>query len=1786
MKGDFTRFRYRPDKHYSSVRQQQGRVWLDSDWNEQIAIQSHLEQTEAIDVIGCCGVPKYSGGFLLTPVSQGGAPDLLISPGRMYVHGLLYELLAGATIPLQRVAPAQARVANLVIDGQPLAANQWVEIFDGETALGIARIASIADLTLTLAWSNSLPASATLRLRRHDSYRTQPDFPLPPEAELTPGTHYLAYLDVWQRHVSAVEDPEIREVALGGPDTTTRTRTIAQVKLRALPAGTPPPTCAQLGRCWSPEGSASSARLRARAEPDPTSADPCIVPARAGYRRLENQLYRVEIHAGSADAGGPTFKWSRDNGSVIYPVAAVNVAQQRITLSQPGRDRYFSLDQDDWVELVDDDYTLRGEADPLLQIAQLDENGTLVELRAAPSATTGQDSTRRPLLRRWDHAAPEGIALVNGALPVSIAEGTWFELEDGVQIFFEPGRSYQRGDFWTIPARTAINDTAGDVLWPRDGDEPRFEARHGTEHHYCALGVLTATGAGWTFTDCRRIFPPLTEIDRGGCCVDVHPGEDIRQAIATVLAAGGGRVCLCAGLHVLAGELDLRGARHLTIGGQGTATILRLLPASDRSSAGIILRGGAHIDFEDLTLVSEDAAALITIYAGEPTTNAPARNSSRAIALRRMTMVNQSNRDVKALRCAIRLADAVNVLIDECHIAAPLGIISLLGEQLPAPPSDAAPGGAEGRQVGFDDLARGQTFRVGERLTSNGVMGETREFTWSNGQTTNQGFARVEAARLSGGSGNELNLNNINLGFAAGGAPWREISAQFGYGGGNLNLSVNGELRNTGSPTALNNQTIGGVAVSVTFAAPGNQRQGVIRLSGAIDRFALGGQEFWIDNLAFAGEPALPPPADYGDGVAELRLIHSRIRFEEAGLAALRADNWLIADCDLRGMNLLPTTVGEHARPGDTLVSHQAWLRRLDETIFAPESRGDRGIALYTYLWHHGELRDSRIESGDGVFAWLWIGGTIAGNQIDVRRLGILAAWLQEAAITGNTIAEITPSKIAEADEGGVIARRLIGDSSRSIALALGGSHRARIETNLLRCDNGLLNVPLSDLYGEIRRFVAIVVMLYETPGGALPVERLAIWMLLEELARITGLRQLRDQLQELLAQFAQSAAPVLFLAAEWLAEFLARQQDAATELALPQIALLLHDNDIAASQRCIALADFIPLGGIRVTHNRLHTVAGQALALNALPLAANVQLTIFAWRFLVQTVERLIERTAAAIGANNALPAAARAALLTLLQTGARLIERWSIQAEGWLEADYRVESNSIRSRATAVESNLFELAVITNQITMQEQPIGATERIDIIRTLDASRALAPIARAARGGATSDLRASARIVAAEPALLRTAAARRDISDAAARIGASGDATLRDNAARLSSAVAARDETATRAEIAKLAAALGQQFSSYGIALSGAGCRAIGNQIIVPPDTDRQTWALGGLRVAIDPQQFILAVVLSMAGGAQSTDAIGITETLIEGNEIIGGAGHGIEARGNGDQPAALFDLKINANQVRGMAGAGILVEETILAAGVDITANHVINCSGIAALAALTDAAGGIVGRNIFFGRLRGNRITGCGAAQPADDAWGIDLDTVFHAALADNAVQNNGAEFDAAERLLLNGGIRVSRAYGEIGVKQCEIVWNRGLALLIDNLTRDEDIDPASLTAMRLALLNTYLKRDAQTPLAPVGLDTASIQGNRIEGLSAKQNNTAVIVGQPAGLLGIVRQVAALLLNNNALAGGILRVEGAQGGVISGNIAAPGGIIAQNPPVPANLVDGLNLPPVTRIP
>jgi hypothetical protein len=96
------------------------------------------------------------------------------------------------------------------------------------------------------------------------------------------------YLDVWERHITCVEDPHIREVALGGPDTTTRAQVVWQVR-SGRPRGSQGPDISGI-----PPRSGTG-RLRAYAGPG-AGPSPCVIAPSSSYRGPENQLYRVEIH--------------------------------------------------------------------------------------------------------------------------------------------------------------------------------------------------------------------------------------------------------------------------------------------------------------------------------------------------------------------------------------------------------------------------------------------------------------------------------------------------------------------------------------------------------------------------------------------------------------------------------------------------------------------------------------------------------------------------------------------------------------------------------------------------------------------------------------------------------------------------------------------------------------------------------------------------------------------------------------------------------------------------------------------------------------------------------------------------------------------------------------------------------------------------------------------------------------------------------------------------------------------------------------------------------------------------------------------------------------------------------------------------------------------------------------------------------------------------------------------------------------------------------------------------
>ncbi len=531
MKADLTRNTFDPFKHFTQVLMQQGRVQLDADWNEQAAILLRRLQALAADLIGQNGGPN--GSFMISPFSPPGK-DFQIAPGHYYVDGILCE--ADATpvslIVPQGAAPNVVQVQNWMLDGTPLDEIVYVEVFQAGTAppYTLAQVSNPDPLKRQLTLSR-LPANFTM-LRRAYTYLTQPDLPAPPALV---ANSYLVYLDLWERHITYVEDDSIREVALGGPDTATRGKIVWQVKV--LSGQEACLAASDLANQFQP---GNRGWLKAQAAPSSQTSDPCITPPDSRYRGAENQLYRVEIHTGSRDAQGnsttPTFKWSRENGSVVFPIVKLTAGTgtTTVTLENLGRDDRSGLKEGDWVETEDDDYVLQNRAENLLQVQSIDRTSMTVTLRDVSSSKVGQDSTKHPLLRRWDHAAgdpAEGGLTLGADNAALVEEDKWLELENGVQIWFQKAddtnnpNTYRTSDYWLIPARTATGNVEWPTATPTDAQgNPVKDSRgnpvivpvalppDGVLHHYAPLAAITVDTNGNVKgepVDCRNPFGSL-----------------------------------------------------------------------------------------------------------------------------------------------------------------------------------------------------------------------------------------------------------------------------------------------------------------------------------------------------------------------------------------------------------------------------------------------------------------------------------------------------------------------------------------------------------------------------------------------------------------------------------------------------------------------------------------------------------------------------------------------------------------------------------------------------------------------------------------------------------------------------------------------------------------------------------------------------------------------------------------------------------------------------------------------------------------------------------------------------------------------------------------------------------------------------------------------------------------------------------------------------------------------------------------------------------------------------
>jgi hypothetical protein len=428
---------------------QQGRVLLDADFNAQGAAFARETRMLIRDLLGPHAGPSNDLGFTLSVVDG----RLAIGYGHYYVDGLL---AANETSP-----------------------------HDTDTVT-----AEIPPLF----------------------YDEQPGYPFPDSiaaADFAVDQPYFFYLDVWEHLETWFERAEIREIALGGPDTVGLVRVAWAVKAVKMPQqkfsaanGLPEKwldaNLQRFSRFFGGPGTARFPEMQAWTDPqDNPDAIPCIVDPLGGYHGLENQLYRVEIHNGTATNGGVTFKWSRENGSVM----AAWTGQDGTDLVVEGvHDTAHGFAAGQWVELSDEVGQLLEQPGVMVRLVKVEQNRLTYDPATASGPIPVRDQMLNPIVRRWDQQGSKTSPLTNGVVPLT--EDSEYTLESGIKIrFLKPSANpatYRTGDYWVIPARTA----SGDIEWPSHmetvgGQSQKvydFRDPDGISHAYCPLAIVTQTG--------------------------------------------------------------------------------------------------------------------------------------------------------------------------------------------------------------------------------------------------------------------------------------------------------------------------------------------------------------------------------------------------------------------------------------------------------------------------------------------------------------------------------------------------------------------------------------------------------------------------------------------------------------------------------------------------------------------------------------------------------------------------------------------------------------------------------------------------------------------------------------------------------------------------------------------------------------------------------------------------------------------------------------------------------------------------------------------------------------------------------------------------------------------------------------------------------------------------------------------------------------------------------------------------------------------------------------------
>ena len=375
-----------------------------------------------------------------------------------------------------------------------------------------------------------------------DAFARQMDLPHGPA--LTQG---LVYVDLWERHVMAYEDPYLADAGLHGAETSYRTRTMVQLK--CLPDVTKIdalPKALSRHPAFKARGTATLSLQLAKASTELDACDPCADLISID-KVLPNALVRVELVSVERNKSGePTairLAWSSENAEAVESIETRSALERDNAVYE-----YFSATTEAQLGYFPADHVAKRGAFTSDLRSDTPSDPTLPKDKAELGYTH---------VRRWDgmvklglstRARAEGPSAAISKPRVTTAVIT-LETEFFTLTLAHDNADMIAGDYWLVELRRYAPEDEQALLNGNPLGQPQPPL--GPMHHFCPIGISNGETLEPLPDVLRRrlSFPTLADLPASHIEYDANPECDLLGETETVQQALD-RVCEIDATHV------------------------------------------------------------------------------------------------------------------------------------------------------------------------------------------------------------------------------------------------------------------------------------------------------------------------------------------------------------------------------------------------------------------------------------------------------------------------------------------------------------------------------------------------------------------------------------------------------------------------------------------------------------------------------------------------------------------------------------------------------------------------------------------------------------------------------------------------------------------------------------------------------------------------------------------------------------------------------------------------------------------------------------------------------------------------------------------------------------------------------------------------------------------------------------------------------------------------------------------------------------------------------------